>query len=227
MLPSTLQPFHPNKIQIIFRSALAAVICLAGFIGFPFWYGLLAYLLPHPIGDLLEHWLPGDVLAHNWLPISIVGGALWGWQLSRIISYPYTWRFVVACGLGVGIGQALATGLIQGLIHPFFAGAPFRVWFAIQFLLGIGAVVVVAGVSLGITLRSWRVALTLALAGSVAAVVPAFAILFLMDAFGVRVGAGNANMARVMVLGFLAATLAGGAVFGWVLGRLEIFHQSA
>jgi hypothetical protein len=225
MLSSTIQPLHPNNIQIILRSALAAVICLAGFIGFPFWYGLLAYLLPHPISDLLEHWLPGDVLAHNWLPISIMGGALWGWQLSHILSYPHTWRFVAACGAGVGIGQVLATGQIQRLIHPLFEGAPFHVWFAIQFLLGISAVIIMTGVALGVALRSWHIAVTLALVGSVAAVIPAFTILFILDALGVRVGVGNANMAKVIVLGFLAATLAGGAVFGWVLKSLPT-HES-
>lgn len=225
MVPSAIQRSHPSNIQVIFRSALAAVICLAGFIGFPFWYGLLVYLLPDSIGNMLEHWLPGDVLAHNWLPISIVGGALWGWQLSRILSHPYTWRFISACGVGVGIGQVLATGQIQGLIHPFFVEAPFHVWFAVQFLLGIGAVVIMTAFALGIALRSWHVAMNLALAGSIATIIPAFVILWLMDALGVRVGVGNANMARVMVLGFLFATLAGGAVFGWVLESIPT-HES-
>jgi hypothetical protein len=225
MVPSAIESSQPNNIQIIFRSALAAVICLAGFIGFPFWYGLLAYLLPDSIGNMLERWLPGEVLAHNWLPISIIGGALWGWQLSRILSHPYTWRFISACGVGVGIGQVLATGQIQRLIHPFFAGAPFHIWFAIQFLIGIGAVVIMTAVALGVALWSWRVAVTLALVGSVATIIPAFAILFLMDTLGMRVGAGHANMARVMVLGFLFATMAGGAVFGWILKSL-LAHES-
>src|SRR5688572_28398293 len=157
MVPSAMQHSHPQNIRVMFRSALAAVLSLAGLISSTFSYGLLACLLPHSIGGVLEHWLPGDVLAHNWLPISIMGGALWGWQLSHILSYPHTWRFVAACGVGVGIGQVLATGQIQRLIHPLFEGAPFHVWFAIQFLLGISAVIIMTGVALGVALRSWHI----------------------------------------------------------------------
>lgn len=203
---------------LIFRCALAAVICLAGFMGLPFWYGLLVYLIP-PLGRLPGQRLLMDTMAHAWMQISITGGGLWGWRLARIISHPHPWRLVVACESGIGIGQALVTGPIQLILHPMFGGAPFHVWFAIQFLLGIGIVVILTGTALGIALRSWHIALNLALVGGPAAVASAGGVLVLLDVLGVRVGAGHANMAKVMVFGFLAATLAGGALFGWVLGR--------
>ena len=104
---------YPNHIRISFRTALAAAVCLAGAIGFPFWYGLLVYTLPAPVSRMLAQFLPGDVLAHSWLQIAIVGGAAWGWRLARILAYPHLWRLVVACGVGVGIGQVLATGETQ------------------------------------------------------------------------------------------------------------------
>ncbi len=44
-------------------------------------------------------------------------------------------------------------------------------------------------------------------------------VLIITDLLGMRVGIGNAAMAKVTVLGFLAAALAGGALFGWVLAR--------
>jgi hypothetical protein len=41
-----------------------------------------------------------------------------------------------------------------------------------------------------------------------------------LDAIGIRCGAGNANMAKVVGLAFPAATIAAGAVIGWYLVRL-------
>lgn len=37
------------------------------------------------------------------------------------------------------------------------------------------------------------------------------------NAVGIQVGSGNAAMAKVMVLGSLAATVSGGGLIGWVL----------
>jgi hypothetical protein len=92
-------------------------------------------------------------------------------------------------------------------------------WFAAQFVLGIGAVVVMAGIALAIALQSLRAVTTLAVVGSLAASAAAGGVLIITDLLGMRVGTGHANMAKVTVLGFVAASLVGGMVFGRVLAR--------
>jgi hypothetical protein len=42
-----------------------------------------------------------------------------------------------------------------------------------------------------------------------------------LDTLGVRIGTGNAAMAKIATLGFLAATSAAGAVSGWILARFS------
>jgi hypothetical protein len=205
--------------SIIFRISLLATIFLGGFISFPFWYGLLIYTLPLPYKSLLERAVPSDLLPGIWLPISVLGGAIWGWQLARSLVYASPWRLLIACGTSVGIGMILANGPIQRLVNPHLMDTPFHIRFAVQFALGIGVVVILTGLALGIAVKSWKAAVWLAIAGSLAAVLPAIIVLFILDTLGIRVGSGNAAMAKVMVLGFLAATLAGGGLIGWILAH--------
>jgi hypothetical protein len=64
-----------------------------------------------------------------------------------------------------------------------------------------------------------RAALWLALGVAPAAAVPVLIVDMGLDAIGIRWGAGNANMAKVVGLAFPAATLSAGALIGWYLDR--------
>jgi hypothetical protein len=123
-------------------------------------------------------------------------------------------------GSGVLAGLVMATSAtflrVQKLLLP--AGSP-HVRFAGEFVLGMALAGGIAATLFGLAVRpSWS-ALGLGIMVALAAAIPAFLVDVSLDALGVRWGAGNANMARVVALGFPVCTLSAGAVIGWWLAR--------
>jgi len=74
-----------------------------------------------------------------------------------------------------------------------------------------------------LAVRWGRAALGLALGVSLAAAISALIVVMGLDAIGIRWGAGNANMAKVVGLGFPVATVSAGALIGWYLAQFG--HQ--
>jgi hypothetical protein len=92
---SNNQSQHPST-QITLRCAFVTAVYLGGGIGFPFWFGLLVYLLPISVRRTVAQFLPIDMLlnalADMWFLFAIVGAAMWGRELARILAHPRRWR---------------------------------------------------------------------------------------------------------------------------------------
>jgi hypothetical protein len=199
-------------------SALATGLCIGGGLSLPFWYALFTRAVssaenqaePSP---LLE------VLVNFWQPGVILASLLWGLVLSRITGCKPAWRMAIASGIGIGIGQvSVTTDPFLRFANQITPEASLHIRFAFELVLGFGFAAGITGFALGMSLLNWRIALTLAVASSLSAVVTALLVDLAMEGMGVRIGSGNAAMAKIVGLAFPITTSAVGAVIGWILG---------
>ena len=202
-----------NYAQVALRSALAATVCLGLPSGVTFWRVILLRMWPNDVGSIAASILP-DERSGLWAPLFVGGAALWGIALSRITHERRMWRMALACALAVFAGTSFAFSLI---VEAY--GLPPHLHFAFIFLAAGIANGVAMSVALGIVLRSWRLVLTLALGVGLVITLTILGVVLVLDVFGLRVGTGNLAMPTVAAWGTLAASLASGAMMGWVLAH--------
>ena len=209
-----------RQSYLILSSALLTGLCLGGALSFPFWYGLLLYYAPDSISEQMAGYLSPDRTPDLWLPGILLGGVLWGVLLGQLGKIRPLWRVGIAGGVGVFAGWAIA-------VHPPFFDMVRAVWpaspdhirWGTSLMLGVGLGGGITALVLGLAIRWGRAALGLAAGVALAAAIPALLVDLGLDALGIRWGAGNANMAKVVGLAFPAAALSAGALIGWYIAR--------
>jgi hypothetical protein len=206
------------------RSGLLAMLCLPGAI-------LLAIIVAVLLGQVVRI-QPGDsvgpILASAIVLLATtLGGVAWGASVGGLVGGA-RWPLAVAGGLGYGPSTTLATYLLNeaevALVERGLGPSlPLHVTFAVLFVVGLAAVAAVTGLALGGALRDRRLALRLAAGGGLAAGLAFLVADIVQDLLGRRVGGPNAaataTMLTVLLVGCLAAALAGGAVMAELLVR--------
>jgi hypothetical protein len=214
-----------RPIHLIGLCGLTCGFCLGGALSMPFWTALLVRAtLPSDQAQAVNRLL-AEPLQAFWPVGTLLGGGVWAWTLAQLISLRPAWRMAAAGGISVGLGHLLVTSAtFIELANSLRSEAALPVRFALELVLGLGLAAGqlglaagLLGLALGVTARGWRVGLQLALASSVAAALPASIVVAALDSLGVRVGSGEAAMAKVVSLAFPAAAVAAGAVVGGVL----------
>lgn len=215
--PSQVPPSFRIQIRMILWSAVLTGLCLGGTLSFPFWYGLGLYYASASIRESLSGYLSPDSTVDLWLPSIVIGGVFWGLALARLSGVRPTWRLGIAAGLGVLLAGIMATTLpfhrILGLQGPQ------HIQWIMDLVLAIGLGGGITALALGLALRWGRLSLGLALGVMLASTIPALIVALSLDAIGIRWGAGNANMAKVVGLAFPAATVCAGVLIGWYLTK--------
>src|SRR5437773_5733271 len=186
-------------------------------------------------GGAINATLPGNATDPIKLALTVlsafagmfVGGAVWGWSISRITKVAAGRRVAVAGGIGFGLCALvviLTLGFLEDLIVTQQRGPQLPIHNVFTMLFGPAAAIITgaSGAALGFGLRAR------ALAGRLAwmcAISGGCAFLFVnltLDGLGFRVGAPGAAERATRIttarVGNLAAALAGGAVIGRVVG---------
>ena len=186
-------------------------------------------------GGAVDQTLPGNPTDPIKLALTVlsafagmfVGGAVWGWSISRITKAAADRRMAVAGGIGFALSTivvVLTLGFLEDLIVTQQRGPQLPIHNVFTMLFGPAAAIITgaSGAALGFGLRAR------ALAGRLAwmcAISGGCAFLFVnltLDGLGFRVGAPGAaeraTMITTALVGNLAAALAGGAVIGRVVG---------
>lgn len=209
-----------GQARLILWSALLTGLCLGGTLSFPFWYGLSLFYAPALIRKQLSGYLSPDTTPDLWLPGVVVGGVAWGIGLGWLSGIRPLWRLGAAGGVGVLLAQyiALSSPLIN-LDRVLWPGAPNHIRWAMDLAFGLGIGGGATALTIGLAVRPGLAALWLAMGVILAAAIPALIVDIGLDALGIRWGAGNANMAKVVGLAFPAATLSAGAMIGWYIAR--------
>ena len=152
-----------------------------------------------------------------------LGGALWGWALSRITGAGQKQRMAVASLASYGLA-ALVAALTLGSLEPAAANIlplPLHRVFTVMFVPAVFLVAAANGAGFGLALQDRAVGARLAIAAGLAAALAFLVVNLTLDAFGFRVGAPfAAQRATMLVTAFTSnagAALAGGAVMGWLL----------
>lgn len=210
-----------RQARLIILSALLAGLCLGGALSFPFWYGLYLYYAPTAIRDQMIGYLSPDTTPNLWLPSVVLGGVIWGIAMGWLSGIRPLWRLAVAGGIGVLLGEFITMFILPfiGLPRGFLAGSPNHIRWAMELAFGVGFGGGVTALAIGLAVKPSPAALWLALGVILAAAIPALIVDMGLDALGVRWGAGNANMAKVVGLAFPVATLSAGALIGWYIAR--------
>jgi hypothetical protein len=207
-----------NVARVTCLSALAAGVCLGGGLSLPFLQALLVRAVPASLARWIETTLPANQLADLWPAPILMGGAVWGMVLGWGSGYHALWRFGVAGGAATLLGFIIVTSdPFLSFVNGLWPNTPLHFRFALEFTLGLGLAAGLTGAALGLTTRSWQMTLALLLAGSLTAIATATLVVIGLDRLGVRVGTGNAAMAKIAALGFLSTTSITGAVSGWIL----------
>ena len=223
-----IHPKLPRHLaRSIFWSAVLTGLCLGGPLSFPFWYGLGLYYSPASIRELLTGYLSPDSTVDLWLPSVVSGGVVWGLALARLVEVRPVWRWGVAGGIGVFLAEIVATtSPFLSLHRGLWPQSPSHIRWMMDLVLGVGLGGGVAALTLGLAVRWGRSTLGLALGVVLAAALPALLVTLGLDAIGIRWGAGNANMAKIVGLAFPAATVSAGALIGWYLAQFGYQRQS-
>ena len=211
--------------RLIILSALLTGLCLGGTLSFPFWYGLCLYYAPAPLKEQLAGYLSPDSTPDLWLPTVVLGGVIWGFALGRLSGIRPLWRLAIAGGIGILLGEFIA-------LSPFFLNLHRAVWpeapphirWGMDLVFGVGLGGGATAIVMGLAVRWGRAALWLALGVILASTIPALIVDMSLDAMGIRWGAGNANMAKVVGLAFPAATVSAGALIGWYMAQIGQRH---
>ncbi|HKY52778.1 MAG TPA: hypothetical protein VJM08_00670 [Anaerolineales bacterium] len=217
-------PQH-GQARLIILSALLTGLCLGGTLSFPFWYGLGLFYAPTLIREQFSSLLSPDTTPDLWLPGVVLGGIVWGIALGWLSGIRPLWRLGVASGIGVLLAEyiALSSPLIN-LDRVLWPGAPNHIRWAMDLVFGLGIGGGATALAIGLAIRPGITALWLAFGVILAAATPALIVDISLDALGIRWGAGNANMAKVVGLAFPIATISAGALIGWYIARFSPQH---
>ena len=156
-----------------------------------------------------------------------VGGAVWGWSISRITKVAAGRRVAVAGGIGFGLCALvviLTLGFLEDLIVTQQRGPQLPIHNVFTMLFGPAAAIITgaSGAALGFGLRARALAGRLAWMCAISGGCAFLVVNLTLDGLGWRVGApgaeARATMLTTALLGNLLAALAGGAVIGRVVG---------
>jgi hypothetical protein len=206
--------------RIIFGSIVLTGLCLGGTLSFPFWYGLGLYYSPITIRETFAGYLSPDSTADVWLPIVVLGGVIWGLLLARLSGVQPIWRLGVGTGIGILLSAISVTSPPLAHIHRVFGPQlPVHISGIIDLVVGLGLGGGLTAFAVALVIRRGHSALWFVLGVVIVAALTAFIVAFVLDAIGIRWGAGNANMAKVVGLAFPASTMCAGALIGWYLAK--------
>lgn len=214
-----------NRRAVVVRAAAITPVFLIG----SFFVGAL-------FGDLIFFGLAGHMQDVTKIALAVVpalmcviaGGALWGRSMGQLAHAPNVRRVMWAGALGYAptvILVGLALTALENLIVEQHRGPqlPIHVVFTMLFVPAVFVVATTGALAVGIALKPRFSIITLALGSGLAAGIAFFIVDMLMDAVGYRVGAPGAaeraTMLTVLFTGNVVASLAAGAVIGFVLSR--------
>ena len=183
-------------------------------------------------GGFVDATLPGNATDPIKLALTVlssftgmfVGGAAWGWSISRLTKAAAGRRMAVAGGIGFAlctIVVVLTLGFLEDLVVQQQRGPqlPIHNVFTMLFVPAAAIITGASGAMLGFGMRdpalAGRLAWLCAISGGCAFLV----VNLTLDGLGFRVGAPGAEARATMIttalLGNLAAALAGGAIIGY------------
>jgi len=156
-----------------------------------------------------------------------VGGAVWGWSISRVTKAAAGRRMAVAGGIGFALSTLvviLTLGFLEDLVVEQQRGPQLPIHNVFMLLFAPAAAIIagVCGAALGFGMRDWAMASRLAWMCAIGGGCAFLVVNLTLDGLGWRVGApgaaARATMLTTAVLGNVAAALAGGSVIGKVFG---------
>ena len=183
-------------------------------------------------GGAVDQTLPGNPTDPIKLALTVlsafagmfVGGAVWGWSISRITKAAADRRMAVAGGIGFAL-SAIVVILPLGFLEDLFVEQhgcpqlPIHNVFTLLFTPGAAIIAGASGAALGFGMRVWAMAGRLAWMCAITGGCAFLVVNLTLDGLGWRVGgpdaAARATMLTTALLGNLAAAMAGGAVIGW------------
>lgn len=200
--------------------ALLTSFCIGGPLSFPFWYGLWLYYASASMKESLASFISADSLRDIWQPGVVLGAVIWGLALARLSGMRPPWRLALAGGIGVFLAEVVATNEPFLRLHrALWPSAPAHIRWAMDLVFGVGFGGGLTALAIGLATRWERRVLWLAFGAILIAATPALIVDLVLDALGVRWGAGNANMAKIVGLAFPCSTASAGALIGWYLAR--------
>lgn len=186
----------------------------------PFWWAVLVRTLPAPIATSMDALIPGQRWQELWPFVLIGAGFVWGGAIGFLIERSFfVLRSAIAGGLGNGV---FALAIVMGAVHePLSAVLPGEgaERFVLLLPILVGLVTGATGVALGFAAYDLRLAANLGLLGALGGFLPALTVVGLLYVVGLRVGAGDAAMARVTAPAFMASAAAAGTWLSWSLSK--------
>lgn len=211
-----------NQTRLILCTAALTGLCVGGSLSFPFWYGLSLYYAPVHIRERLEGYLSLDSTVDLWLPGIFLGGLIWCLALARLSGVRPVWRLCLAGGLGVLLGGVVATSTpFPRIFSALLPQTPVHIRWIMNLVLGVGFGAGITALALGLVIQWGRAALKLSLHVFLVVTLSALLVALGLDAFGIRWGMGNANMAKIAGLAFPAATISAGLLIGSYLAHYQ------
>lgn len=191
----------------------------------PFWWAVLVRTLPAPIATWMDALMPGQRWQEFWPFVLVAAGFVWGGAVGFLIEWSF---FVLRCAIAGALGNGIfALAIVMGVVHePLSAVLPGQgaERFVLLLPILVGLVTGATGVALGFAAYDLQLAAHLGLRGALAGFLPALAVVGLLYVVGLRVGAGDAAMARVTAPAFMASATAAGT---WLSCALSNRRQPA
>jgi hypothetical protein len=107
----------------------------------------------------------------------------------------------------------------MGIHRVFGPQLPVHIGWIIDLAFGLGLGGGLTALTIALLVHKEHSVVGLVLSVTIASALTALVVAFGLDAIGIRWGAGNANMAKVVGLTFPAATMCAGALIGWYLAK--------
>jgi hypothetical protein len=218
--------FSPSStVRTMLKSGLASAITLVGGVILGGLVGFIAF------ESLPGHMMEAARIGFSVLPAlsgMVIGGALWGGWMARIIGIDETKRMAWAGGLGYGGSVILAGVVLSGLEVVLVENSadPIMPLHRVFTLLFVPAIFFVAGMgafSLGIGLKNPHLGGWMGIRAGLGSALTFLLVNQVMEAMGWIVGAPGAaersTMITVLMVGNLAAAIVGGLIIGAALGK--------
>ena len=211
--PLSLQPLNYPRVAL--QSALAAAL----FLGFP--AGLLLWLILFREAtqtaslDPFVKFLQDNGL--NKIIVLTLCSFGWSFSLGRISGYRAWWKIGLATALGIILAWFSPLSNMDGW---FADETPIPLLYALTMSGIVFSATFCVGLAYGIILRNLKVALTMALATSVASTLALLLTIWIFNQFGIYVGSAVPfAMSKVTTVSLLVSAIAGGAVLGVLFTR--------
>src|SRR5438094_5574923 len=183
-------------------------------------------------GGAVDQTLPGNPTDPIKLTLTVlsafasmfVGGAVWGWSISRVTKAAAGRPMAVAGGIGFALSTlvvVLTLGFLEDLVVQEQRGPqlPIHNVFTLLFVPAAAIITGVCGAALGFGMRDWAMAGRLTWMCAIGGGCAFLVVNLTLDGLGWRVGApgaeARATMLTTALVGNLAAGMAGGEVIGW------------